>query len=172
MGDGPYEPARLSQALPVVESTGLGLSATKMTLPRLSIDLEPELASALPAMTEAVTRFGKANGLSEAQIHKLNLALDELATNTIEYGFAEAERTELRVELLLEADEVVVRFEDTGAAFNPFEEAPEPDVHATLADRQIGGLGVFLTKTLFPNPDYRRSDGFNRVTLRLPLKGD
>lgn len=150
----------------------LGLPDTKMTLPRLSIDLEPDLASALPAMTEAVSRFGEANGLSDAQIQKLNLALDELATNTIEYGFAEAERAELRVELRVEADEVVVRFEDTGVAFNPFEEAPEPDIHATLADRQIGGLGVFLTKTLFPNPDYTRSDGCNRVTLRLPLKGD
>ncbi len=144
----------------------------KAALPRLSLDLEPELSSALRELAEAVARFGQANGLSHAQIHNFSLALDELATNTISYGFADVDRQELRVELRIEADEVVAQLDDTGIPFNPFEDAPAPDLHAALADRPIGGLGVFLTKTLFPNPDYRRTDGFNRITLRAPVKGD
>lgn len=144
----------------------------KATLPRLSLDLEPELASALKELADAVARFGEANGLSQAQIHNLSLALDELATNTISYGFADVDRQEIRVELRIEADEVVAQLDDTGIPFNPFEEAATPDVHAALDDRAIGGLGVFLTKTLFPNPDYERTNGFNRITLRAPVKGD
>ncbi len=144
----------------------------KAALPRLSLDLEPELSSALKELAEAVARFGEANGLSQAHIHNLSLALDELATNTISYGLVEAERQELRVELRIEEDEVVAQLDDTGIPFNPFEEAAEPDIHAALDDRPIGGLGVFLTKTLFPNPDYQRTDGFNRITLRAPVKGD
>ncbi len=141
-------------------------------LPRLSLELEPELSSALKKLAEAVARFGEANGLSQARIHHLSLALDELATNTISYGFAEVERQELRVELRIEDDEVVAQLDDTGIPFNPFEEAAAPDVHAALADRPIGGLGVFLTKTLFPNSDYERTDGYNRITLRAPVEGD
>ena len=144
----------------------------KAALPRLSLELEPELSSALKELAEAVAHFGEANGLSQAQIHNLSLALDELATNTISYGFAEVEQQELRVELRIEDDEVVAQLDDTGIPFNPFEEVATPDVHAALDDRPIGGLGVFLTKTLFPNPDYEHTDGFNRITLRAPVKGD
>ena len=141
-------------------------------LPKLSLDLEPELSSALKELAEAVARFGEANGLSQAQIHNLSLALDELATNTISYGFVEVERHELRVELRIEEDEIVAQLDDTGIPFNPFEEAATPDVHASIDARPIGGLGVFLTKTLFPNPGYERIDGHNRISLRAPLKGD
>lgn len=148
------------------------MTAKKTALPRLAIDLEPELSSALNDLAGAVARFGEANGLSDAQIHNLSLALDELATNTISYGFVDAERRELRVELRIEADEVVAQLDDSGIAFNPFEEVAAPDLHASLDDRPIGGLGVFLTKTLFPNADYQRIDGYNRITLRAPVKGD
>lgn len=148
------------------------MTVMKTALPRLSLDLEPELSSALKDLAEAVARFGEANGLSEAQIHNLSLALDELATNTISYGFADADRQELRVELRIEADQVVAQLDDSGIAFNPFEEVSEPDLHASIDDRPIGGLGVFLTRTLFPNPDYQRVDGYNRITLRAPVKGD
>ena len=144
----------------------------KAALPRLSLDLEPDLSSALKELADGVARFGEANGLSQAQIHNLSLALDELATNTISYGFAEVDRQELRVELRIEDDQIVAQLDDTGIPFNPFEEAAVPDVHASIDDRPIGGLGVFLTKTLFPNPDYERIDGFNRITLRAPVKGD
>ena len=144
----------------------------KAALPRLSLDLEPELSSALKELADGVARFGEANGLSQAQIHNLSLALDELATNTISYGFAEVDRQELRVELRIEDDQIVAQLDDTGVPFNPFEEAATPDVHAALDDRPIGGLGVFLTRTLFPNPGYERTDGLNRITLRAPVKGD
>ena len=144
----------------------------KAALPRLSLDLEPELSSALKELAAAVARFGEANGLSDSQVHNLSLALDELATNTISYGFVDVDRQELRVELRIEDDEIIAQLHDTGVPFNPFEEADVPDVHASIDDRPIGGLGVFLTKTLFPNPDYERADGFNRITLRAPVKGD
>lgn len=144
----------------------------KPALPRLSLDLEPELSSALKELADGVARFGEANGLSQAQIHNLSLALDELATNTIAYGFVEVDRQELRVELRIEDDQVVAQLDDTGMPFNPLEEAATPDVHAALDDRPIGGLGVFLAKTLFPNLDYERTDGLNRITLRASVKGD
>ncbi len=148
------------------------MTVMETAIPQLSIDLEPELSSALNDLAEAVASFGAANGLSEPQIHNLSLALDELATNTISYGFVDTERRELRVELRIEADEVVAQLDDSGIAFNPFEEVAEPDLHASIDDRPIGGLGVFLTKALFPNPDYQRIDGLNRITLRASLKGD
>ena len=144
----------------------------KAALPRLSLDLEPELSSALKELAAAVARFGEANGLSDSQVHNLSLALDELATNTISYGFTDVDRQELQVELRIEDDEIIAQLHDTGVPFNPFEEVAVPDVHASIDDRSVGGLGVFLTRTLFPNADYERTDGSNRITLRAPVKGD
>ncbi len=139
---------------------------------RLSLTLGTDLSSALAALAEAVARFGEANHLPEDQVHRLSLALDELVTNSIRHGLVEATRPELRVELRMEAHEVVVQLEDNGVPFDPFEEAPEPDIHASIEDREIGGLGVFLTKTLFPNRNYTHANGFNLVTLRDPAIGE
>lgn len=148
------------------------MALVKARLPRLSLDLEPEPSSALKDRAEAVARVGKANGLSRIQIYPLNLLLGELAANTISYGLAEVDGQDFRVELRIRDDGVVARWEDPGISSDPFEAVATPDLHASLEDRPMGGPGVFPTRTPFPNPDYECTGGFNRITLRAPVKGD
>lgn len=139
---------------------------------RLSLNLEADLSSALAALSEALARFGESNDLPEELVQRLGLALDELVTNSIQHGVVEVSQPELRLELRMEDGEVVAQIEDNGIPFDPFEDAPDPDIHASLEEREIGGLGVFLTKTLFPNRNYTHANGFNCITLRDPEIGE
>ena len=127
----------------------------------VEISLTPDLSS-LAALAGIIQDFGAANGLSEAVKSRLNLMLDELITNSITYGLPEISDPELRLRLHV----------DNGTAFNPFEEAPEPDPTLGLEERPIGGLGVFLVKQFADSTAYERVEGRNRITLRHLVGGE
>ncbi len=81
-----------------------------------------ELASANQALTE----FGRQHGLPDNVLHDLNLALGEILTNIISYGYTDSGEHEIAVRLSVEPGEMKVEVEDDGQPFNPLE-APEAD---------------------------------------------
>lgn len=123
----------------------------------------------------AVERFFKRQGLASELAMKVNLALDELLTNVMRYGFpAEAEGNGegarlIEVSLVLEGGQVVARLRDNGRPFNPLDLAP-PDLDVPLAERPVGGLGIFLARQMMDGMRYRRDGDHNCLTLikRLP----
>ena len=137
----------------------------------VEISLAPDL-SALASLTGIVQEFGAAHALSDAVQSRLNLMLDELITNSITYGLPTISDPELRLRLLVDEGAVIAQLEDNGIAFNPFEEAPEPDPTLGLEERPIGGLGVFLVKQFTDSTAYERVDGRNRITLRHLIGGE
>ena len=98
--------------------------------------------------------------------------LDELITNSITYGLPKVPEPKLRLRLLVDKGAVVAQLEDNADAFNPFEEAPEPDPTLGLEERPIGGLGVFLVKQFANSRAYERVDGRNRITVRHLIEGE
>ena len=138
---------------------------------KVEISLAPDLSS-LAALAGIIQEFGLANALSEAVQNRLNLMLDELITNSITYGLNKISDPELRLRLHVDEGAVVAQLEDNGTAFNPFEEAPEPDPTLGLEERPIGGLGVFLVKQFADSTAYERVDGRNRITLTHLIGGE
>ena len=136
---------------------------------QLVIELRSDL-SEIRRVAEEVEAFGSRNKLPEIVIGHVNLALDELLTNTINYGFnqAAAERGSiaplLKVTLQLDDERLLVEFVDNGKPFDPFKRA-DPDVSQSIEDREIGGLGIFLVRKLMDQVGYARVNGQNRVTL-------
>jgi anti-sigma regulatory factor (Ser/Thr protein kinase) len=61
---------------------------------------------------------------------------------------------------------LTVEVADQGAEFNPLT-APPPDLTLDLENRPIGGLGIFLVKTLAPFITYRRESDWNRLTFGI-----
>ena len=54
---------------------------------------------------------------------------------------------------------------DHGMPFDPTQQA-EVDVDANLNDRAIGGLGIYLVRTIMDTVTYERTaDGYNRLVL-------
>ena len=96
---------------------------------------------------------------------RVNLALEELTLNTITHG--NHDKLEA-IEILLDSKEDVLTIEikDNGLPFNPLEDAPDPSIDASLQERSVGGLGVYLVHTLMDEMQYKRAEGRNCLTLK------
>ena len=128
--------------------------------------VQPSLDTSLPRVAAFIERFAESEGFDATEVFRLNLALDELLTNTLEHGFPDqAEEAEITVALRSEGDVVVARYEDNGPEFNPLE-AAEQDTELELDERPIGGLGLQLIVASFDAVNYERVNDRNVTTLK------
>ncbi|OAN50048.1 SpoIIE family protein phosphatase [Magnetospirillum moscoviense] len=130
----------------------------------LKVAISNDLAE-LERLAGLVDSFVERHGMPERIAFNLNLCLDELITNIISYGYSDDQHHDIHVRFVLVNGTLMTEIIDDGAEYNPFTEAPEPDLALEVDDRPIGGLGVFLVKEFMDKTEYRREDGRNVVTL-------
>ena len=146
----------------------------EMAESRLCVTIPGRLEE-LAGLAEIVEAHSAERGWPDSWAMKINISLDELITNVVSYGYggsgpepgANAEGREIDISFTERDNSLEIAVEDDGIAFNPFEEAPIPDVNAKLEDRPIGGLGVMLVKNFMSEVAWERVDGKNRVTMVL-----
>ena len=129
----------------------------------MRIDLRPDLA-ALEDLSAAIESYADAQGISAGDAMRLNLVLDELFTNAVDYG-CQPEGSFITVDLTREEGQTLVRMEDSGIAFDPTD-IPPPDLEASLEERPIGGLGLHFLMTFMTDLSYRNENNRNCVTFR------
>ena len=129
------------------------------------IRLAPDLGE-LAALAEDLEAFGDQASLPLKLVAQLNLIIEELATNTINYGCTGDKDYWLRIGLGVTGDTLTVRLEDNAEPFDPTEQAPEVDTGAALEDRKIGGMGIHIATTLVDQMHYSRDGDINRLVLR------
>jgi len=112
--------------------------------------------------------FADAHALDVSLRRKFKLVFDELLSNVISYAYPDSGVGEIEVTLELEHGELVITLSDDGVPFDPLEKST-PDVHKSVEERDIGGLGIHLCRELMDDVAYRRSAGRNIVTLRTRL---
>jgi sigma-B regulation protein RsbU (phosphoserine phosphatase) len=117
---------------------------------------------------QAFDTFAQETGLPPAATQKVKLAFDELLNNSISYGFPHGGEHELEVGVEVLNDRLKVQVVDDGIPFNPFLRVM-PDLGSTLAQRQIGGVGIHLVRELMDEVAYKRGVGKNIVTLTKRL---
>lgn len=133
--------------------------------PKVRLEIAGDL-KAVAGTAARVQEFGEQHGIASALIRKVSLCLEELLTNAIRHGAAEkTSEPPISVDLELVPDGLLVEMRDAGRAFDPFADAPAPDLDSDLDERPIGGLGVHLVKVLADHYEYRRESERNRVTL-------
>ena len=113
---------------------------------------------------ENVDTFCARHGLAEQIAFEVNLAVDDLVTNTIGYGYDDDGEHRIALVLRLEDAALVIEIADDGRAFDPLQ-AAEPEPGASLKERANGGLGIYLVRKTMETVAYRRQDGRNVVTL-------
>jgi serine/threonine-protein kinase RsbW len=138
---------------------------------RLTLRIANDLAE-LARVAENVDAFCAARDLPADCAFKLNIALEELLTNTISYGFDDGQRHEIALDIAVVGEDLVAELSDDARPFDPLEEAPPPDLDSPIEERRIGGLGVHLVRTLMDEVTYAYRDGRNRVRLRKRIAAE
>lgn len=96
--------------------------------------------------------------------YAVNLALEELLSNTISYGYEDGEPHRIEIILRLEGGMLVIAIVDDGKAFDPTK-APEPGLPASLEDDELGGIGLLLVNRMMDGIEYQRRADCNVVVL-------
>lgn len=120
-------------------------------------------------LCRCVEDFGKTAGLAPKAVFSLTLALEELFTNIVSYGFEDG--AEHAIDITIDHDDgtLVVRLEDDGIPFNP-ETAEKPDVRCPLEESKIGGLGIHLAKKMVDEFVYERRNDKNIITMKKVIR--
>ena len=118
---------------------------------------------------EPFTREFAANaGLSARDLFVLQLVVEELVTNVIDYGGVPVGEPAASVELSAENGELVITIRDCGCEYNPLLRQ-DPDTTLPAEERPIGGLGVHFCKKLTDSQAYERDGDWNVLILRKKL---
>ncbi|GAB2784717.1 anti-sigma regulatory factor [Rhabdobacter roseus] len=133
----------------------------------------PGTVDSLDSIREYAGQVANEVGLSKKPTYALKLAVDEIATNIILYGF-ERVGMEGTIEMSSEVvdGKLMLVIEDAAAPFDPLaRELPnEEDLTQTLEEREIGGLGIFLTINGVDEFRYEFKDGKNRNIFVMNLE--
>lgn len=118
----------------------------------------------LERIAGAIEKLGQQDDWPDDLVFRVNLVLEELILNIMDYG---AEGSDPDISLVIESlsDSITIDLSDSGRPFDPLTEAPEPDLTGAVGERRVGGLGVHLTKTLMDDVRYSHEDGRNRLNI-------
>lgn len=98
--------------------------------------------------------------------YTVNLAVEEVATNIINYGFDDNAEHFITLHLTMGIDAIEIRMEDDGREFDPLALNP-PDIEIPVEQRPVGGLGIHLVRQTVDNITYRREAGKNILTIHI-----
>ena len=120
---------------------------------------------ALPRLLDVVDRVCRTSGADPDLAFDVRLAVDEVCGNLIAHGYRGLVPGPIALSVEAQPDRVVIRISDRGHRFD-LREAPSPDLLASVEDRQVGGLGCHLVRSVVDDIDYRSDPGGeNRLTL-------
>ncbi|MDD5033989.1 MAG: ATP-binding protein [Methylococcaceae bacterium] len=132
----------------------------------LRLSIQNELAD-LTSLQDTVHDFLERRAAQAEVIYNVRLTLEEILTNTIKFGYMDELPHPITVNLTLTNEEAILIIEDDAAAFDP-QTAPKPDLALPVELRPIGGLGLYLVRSLASRMCYQRRDDKNILEVRFP----
>jgi serine/threonine-protein kinase RsbW len=118
----------------------------------------------LPQWMQFIADCAQEQGLPSKRIREIELALEEVLVNVCQYAYPEAPG-EVEVACTVDAQQrFIIEIVDRGLPFDPLS-LEAPALTDDLANRQVGGLGVFLIRRLMDEVAYRREDDQNILQL-------
>ena len=119
----------------------------------------------LERVTNAVEELGSKSSWSDELIFKVNLVLEELTLNIMNYGYEDDSVHLIEVSVKTDEDTVTIEIVDDGRPFNPISDAPPPDLNASISDRHVGGWGIHIVRTIMDVVTYEREENKNKMKL-------
>ena len=128
--------------------------------PRLVLNPEPRLEAVLETI-QRVEAFAQTNHMSSRNTYALTVAVEELLTNTIMFGFEGVSEPDLVVSLEGRAERVICEISDNSAGFDP--RGAESD--SNRSDRRRQSFPGELIREVAPHLEWRYEEGRSLVRL-------
>ena len=132
----------------------------------LKINLTKNISD-LTMLVTKLEKFFEENNISSISM-PMTLILEELYTNTITHGASDGRDIFIEVNLGIDKNELFITYKDNGIPFNVLE-LPDPDLTASIENREVGGLGVHYVKTLTDSVEYEYLDKHNVLKMKKKL---
>lgn len=125
----------------------------------------------LDRLAPLVEQFGACHCFTPKEVFKINLALDELVTNIIKYGYQDSEEHQIYLDINVNDGVLTVQLSDDAKPFNPLE-APPAETHLPIEERQcqIGGLGIEIVRKIMDRISYEYKKGKNILTMQKRIE--
>ena len=118
----------------------------------------------IPQLAGFVEAIAQEKHLDQGLAMSLNLALEEAVTNVIMYAYPKGSDGLVDIEAVIRPSSIDFAIIDSGIPFDPTT-VPEAQVDASLEDRPIGGLGIYLVRSIMDSVSYRRYEGKNILSM-------
>jgi serine/threonine-protein kinase RsbW len=100
------------------------------------------------------------------------LAVDEACTNIIKHAYKFDPNGDIKIKIKYSAKKIAVQIRDHGASFSP-DSIPTPDLKKYFEEKRVGGLGMYLMKSLMDEVNYSAVSGkYNQVLMTKNLNSN
>jgi serine/threonine-protein kinase RsbW len=122
----------------------------------------------LAKVNQFVEEIGDELGLDMELQMNLNLVMEEMVVNVISYAYPEG--VEADIELIAECDGKELKFvlSDRGKEFDPTM-SESADMEENPAERDLGGMGIYIVKNIMNEVTYQRLEGKNLLTMKKEI---
>lgn len=120
----------------------------------------PSTIDSFDKISEFTNQKFKEKNVEPSIISKMDVVIDELFSNVVKYSKSES----LKYYLFVERNMISIKFKYGGIAFD-ITKAKTPDVNAPLAEKQEGGLGLFIVKKICDKVTYEYKHNYNIITV-------
>ncbi len=122
----------------------------------------------IPVVTDFVNEELNLIKCPENVRRQFDVVIDEIFANIAFYAYRPDEGEATVIVDLSTPGAVELTFKDHGKRFNPLEKE-DPDVTLSADEREIGGLGIFISKNIMDEISYEYLDGENVLTIKKQI---
>lgn len=126
----------------------------------------PNRLTALARAAKEVFDWLAGVSISSRAKYSSGLAVEEMVTNMIKYGYDDDAEHQIRFHITVHPDYLKIVFEDDGHPFDPTQ-YPSPNVESIVNSTRVGGLGIELVRRVSAKMAYERVGNLNRTTLHI-----
>jgi len=125
----------------------------------------------LSVIRDFVSENALTAGIPVATVENIMLAVDEACTNIIKHAYKSSPEGEIIINIEYNKEKFTITIIDYGKSFEP-ERVPLPDLQKYYREHKVGGLGIYLMRSLMDDVKYTSVPGkYNQVLLSKNISG-
>jgi serine/threonine-protein kinase RsbW len=119
----------------------------------------------LEGFMQFVVTSARDAGFPARRVQETEIAVEEALVNIINYAYPEQDNGDVEVKCGLDNQgRLLIEIRDKGIPFDVGSHS-DPDLNVNIAERKIGGLGIFFIRKMADKVHYRRDGEENVLTL-------